>query len=143
MLAVPFCVFAQGSGEPQPPPVNIEISMRTISKVGGTVELKIKVTPEEDMHADISCLLPEGIKPVREKGVIVRPCMEREGLDLQQQTRYMEAIELWVGPLEAGATKEFSFQVLIPDKEKYEFIARVEALAKWGVKERVFAVQLM
>ena len=131
-----------GAAGPLSPPVDIEFSVGNISGVGEEVELKIKVTPQEDMHVDISCLLPWGIEPIRERGVMVRPYRSREPYDIEREMRYMEAIQLWVGPLEAGVTKEFSFRVVIPDKERYEFIARVEALAKWGVKEKVFGIEI-
>lgn len=137
-----FCAFTQEGGGPLPPPVEIEFTTENTPRVGEEVTLRLKVTPLEDMHADISCLLPEGIRPIREKGIIVRPCMDREWHRREQQTRYMEAVELWVGPLEGGITKEFVFRVVIPDKERYELIARVEALAKWGVKEEVLVIDI-
>lgn len=133
-------IFVQESG-PLPPPVDIEFTMEDIPRVGEEVTLRLKVTPQEDMHADISCLLPEGIESIREKGLMVRPYRDRRYGE-QQQTRYRQAIELWVGPLKGGATKEFVFRVKVPDKERYELIARAEALAKWGVKEEILVIDI-
>ena len=141
------CGLAQeigaGAAGPQSPPVDITFTVGTIFRVGEEVELKIKVTPQEDMHADISCLLPRGIEPVREEAVIVRPYRGRYPHDIKRRTNYMEAVALWTGPLEGGRTKEFSFRVVIPDKERYEFIARVQALAKWGVKEKSVIIDII
>lgn len=127
---------------PQPPPVEINFSIGTIYRVGEEVELKIKVTPKEDMHADISCLLPWGIEPVREEGLMLRPYIGRYPPDIQRQSRYRQEVALWLGPLAGGIAKEFSFRVVIPDKERYEFIARVQALAKWGLKEKSLIIDI-
>lgn len=138
-----FC-FAQGpavnEGIP-PPPVEVQFSLVNAPSVGADTLLKVKVKALEDIHVDISCLLPEGIEPIQERGVTVRPYEDVGGiLGQQYQTIYAEALELWVGLLKSGTTQEFVFRVKIPDKKKYDLIARIEALAKWGVREEVLAV---
>ncbi len=140
-----FCVFtrqiAASTGGPLPPPVDINFTLENIPSVDEEVVLKLTVTPLEDMHADISCLLPEGIQLVREQGIMVLPARDRYFPDTsQEKTLYFEAIELYVGPLQANTTKEFTFRVIIPDNQIYELIARVEALAKWGVREEVLMI---
>lgn len=95
------------------------------------------------MHVEITCLLPEGIEPVREKGILVRPYTDnREGRNIDQAMKYTEAVDLLVGELNAGITKEFSFRVVIHNKQKYEIIARVSALVKWGEKEEVLKIDM-
>ena len=130
------------SGGLQPPPIDIAFTLENSPQAGQEAVLKLKVIPFEDMHADISCLLPEGIEPVREAGVMVRPYEEKHWRNRQQQPSHIEVVQLWVGPLTAGTTKEFVFRVKVPDKERYELIARVEALAKWGIKEEVLVIEI-
>ncbi len=125
-----------------PPPVDIEFGAETTPIVGEEIELKLKITPFEDMYVDISCLLPQGVKPVREKGVIVQPCRQEYLLYVQPETLYIEAIHLWAGRLKANIVKEFTFRIIIPDKQKYELIARIEALAKWGIKDGILTIDI-
>ena len=127
---------------PLPPPIDIEFDAETTPIAGEETELKLKIIPLENMHTDISCLLPQGVEPVREEGAIVQPCRQEHLLYSQPETIYIEAIRLWVGPLKANIAKEFTFRVIIPDKQKYELIARVEALAKWGVKEVILTIDI-
>ncbi|TBR18799.1 hypothetical protein EPO66_01135 [bacterium] len=139
-------IFAQipgssDSGIPTPP-VNIIFTTQNTPQIDVETTLILKVTPLEDMHADISCFLPEGIEPVRENGILARPYANRQQHNQGQQPRYRYAIELWVGPLSAGITKEFTFRVKVPDNKRYELLARVEALAKWGVKEEPLVINI-
>ncbi len=144
IISLFFCAFtrqiAASTGEPSSPPVNIEFTLENTPSVGEEAVLKLTVTPLEDMHADISCLLPEGIEVGREQGVMVRPYMgmglEEPLFHEQEQIIYTEVIELYVGLLKANITKEFTFRVIISDNQTYELIARVDALAKWGVKQK-------
>lgn len=125
-----------------PPPVDIEATTENTPQVNQEVTLIIRVNPLEDMHADISCLLPEGVKAVRQEGIMVQPCMDRYLHEGHTEKRYNEAVGLWVGPMQGNTIKEFRFKVVMLEKEKYEFIVRFEALAKWGVKEQVFVIDL-
>ncbi len=110
-----FTGFAQNSGtndnSPQSPPVDIVFTSVNSPVAGQELTLTLKVTPLEDMHADISCLLPEGIAPIREDGIMVRPYMDRQPYNQEQQVRYSYAIGLWVGPLTANTAKEFTFRI--------------------------------
>lgn len=135
-------VFAQETGGPPPPPIDVKITAENIPQVGEEVKLKIEVIPQEDMHIDIRCLLPEGIRLVEKKGFMVRPCIGRERYRKETQTRYREAVGLWVGPLEGGITREFVFRVMIPDKKRYPFVVCVDALARWGSKEEILIIDI-
>lgn len=130
------------TSEPLPPPIDIKFTLENVPIEGGEAIVKLKVTPSEDMHADISCLLSEAVEPVKEGEVVVRPYVGRHPSAGQQSTIYAETVELWVGFLEAGITKEFTFRVIIPDKNRYELIAVVEALAKWGMKEQSLVIDI-
>ncbi len=138
--------FAQtpvtSANAPQPPPVDIVFTAVNTPIAGQELILTLKVTPLEDMHADISCLLPEGVEPIREDGIMVRPYMDRQPHNQEQQIRYRYAIGLWVGPLTANTAKEFTFRVKASDKGNYGLIAHVEALAKWGIKEEPLAINI-
>ncbi|MEK6714495.1 MAG: hypothetical protein AABY43_00405 [Candidatus Omnitrophota bacterium] len=140
----PVWNITAGAAEPLPPPVNIEFTTENAPSIDTETVLKLKVTPQEDMHADISCLLPEGIEPIRKEGIIILPYDDRGQFfsDGPNQPVYTQKIELWVGPLETGIAKEFTFRVIISDKNKYELIAVVEALAKWGIKEQSLVMDI-
>ncbi|MEW5759110.1 MAG: hypothetical protein AB1755_06595 [Candidatus Omnitrophota bacterium] len=129
--------------KPLPPPVEIMFFMKSIPKVGEELTLKMRVIPLKDMPAEISCFLPEGIKPVREKGVTVQSYGKRNGHKKERKMKYRYAMGLWIGPLKAKVTKEFYFRVIILDKGKYELIACVDVLlAKWGVKEEILKINI-
>jgi hypothetical protein len=138
--------FGQPNSGPLPPPVNIEIATASVPKTGEEIELIIKVTPQEDMHADISCLLPEGVEPIREQGVRIMPFRENQmpinRRQLMRRMNYRFSAGLWVGPLPANQTKEFVLRVNIANPGNYELICRVDALAKWGEKEKIFTINV-
>ena len=123
-----------------PPPVEIQFSLENVPTAGDEAILKLKVTPLEDMHVDISCLLPVGIESVQGYGMAIRPYENSQGINLEREMIYREVIGLWTGPIKSGDIKEFSFRVKVLDKEKHELIARVEALAKWGIKEEILTI---
>lgn len=143
-----FCqVYADASSGPQPPPVEISLTTENINVApGDEVVLHLKVTPLEDMHLDISCVLPEGVMPVMVPGIMLRPYMERDmhrfddpfmGMPMQR-----DAVVLSVGPVVGGQMREFAFRVIIPETGNYEFIAVIEALAKWGIKEKNLIIEV-
>lgn len=108
-LIVPM-VFAQSDdierSGPLPPPVDIEVTTENTPQVNQEVTLIIRVNPLEDIHADISCLLPEGVNVVRHEGIMVQPCMDRYQPEDTAEKRYNEAVGLWVGPMQANTVKE-------------------------------------
>jgi len=126
--------YAQNSG-PQAPPVDIAISAPDNAVVGAMIPVTIKVTPSVDMHADISCLLPQGIMPVPEQGVRIMPYHPRGIPNIERIKQYRLIVNLWVGPMKANETKEFTFHVKAAQKGSYSLICVVQALAKWGEKE--------
>jgi hypothetical protein len=136
--------YAQEAGttEPLSPPVEIQFNLQNSPVVGGEAKLKLTVRPLQDMHADISCLLPEWIEFVDDGTVNLRPCDENKIFDGGESVVYPEAVELFVGPLAAGTIKVFSFSVRINNKGIYRLIARVQALAQWGVKEEIFIIEV-
>ena len=157
LIALPFSVSAKTvqkvkKEKPDPPPVTIEMTADKASAfVGDIIEIRIQVTPSEAMHVDIQCLLPEAVKPVRENGVKIRPGKEQQrprGKSLQKghgrtpAPIYKEAVKLWVGPLPAGEAREFAFQVHAERKGAYKLIAIVDALAKWGTKEKDLVINV-
>ena len=108
--------------------------------------LHLEVTPLEDMHLDISCVLPEGVIPVMDPGIMIQPYVGRSMLNLDDSFIDMpmqrDVVVLSVGPVVGGQMKEFVFRVTIPEAGSYEFIAVVEALAKWGVKREKLIVNV-
>lgn len=134
-------LFAQGISLPQSPPIDIELTANTSLQANGQVEIRVKVTPQEDMHAQISCLLPKEAKLLKEKGVMLSLYHDKYGYNQQRQSQYRYAARLWVGPLEKGKTKEFVFHINISNG-RYEFITVIDALAKWGTKEKSLVVDL-
>jgi hypothetical protein len=115
--------------------------MGTTPKIGEELELKITVIPEEDLTAEITCLLPDGIEIVRQKGLIIMPYRHRGWPVTQEPQRiYNQALRLWAGPLKAATPQEFAFRVVILQKTTYEFIARVSGLGEWGVKEKAYTI---
>lgn len=133
-------VAAQES-QPLPPPVDIEFTSEGVSGMAeGELLIKVTVTPQEDMHADIRCLLPEGVEPQDAQGMMVSPSDESRFLDIPSDILYHQVIGLHVGPLKAGISKEFSFRIKITDHEQHELIVIVEALAKWGMKTQRLTV---
>jgi hypothetical protein len=134
------------SGGILPPPVDITLTTQNIPAIGEAVTVVLRVTPLEDMHADIRCLLPEGVKPVMDPGLMVHLYEDRYLQSEQAFASYppvqREVIGLWVGPLPAGETKELVFRVTITEAGTYEFTAVVEALAKWGIKEETLSINI-
>ena len=134
------------NGGPLPPPVEIAFTLENAPQAGGEAILKLIVTPLEDMHLDISCALPEGVMPVMEPGIRLQPYENRDINSMEAPTifqpMYKEAVGLWVGPVTAGQTKEFVFSITITESGNYEFVAVVEALAKWGVKQEILALDV-
>ena len=129
---------------PQPPPVEISLTMEnTAVAPGDDIVLHLEVTPLEDMHLDIRCVLPEGVVPAIDPGIMIQPYMGRSMFlddpftDMPVQR---DSVVLSVGPVVGGQMKEFVFRVTIPAAGSYEFIAVVEALAKWGIKEEVLVI---
>ena len=125
-----------------PPPVELQFSIDNPPAGIGEVKLKLSLKALEDMHADISCLLPEGIEFVDNGSTNLRPSDEVKILDGDKPVFYPEAAELFVGPMVAGTTKEFSFSVRINNKGVYKLIARAQAMAIWGIKEEVLVIEI-
>lgn len=140
--------FAQEGGGPLPPPVEIEFTAENTPIVGEEVTLKLIVIPLEDIHADISCLLPEGVRLVEEGVTVCRHNPHDDigrylyGFDIEDRLRYTREVQLWSGPLEGRITKEFFLQVVVPDKKRYELIIQVEILGEWLVKEKSVVIDI-
>ena len=165
-VVLPFCAAAAPKEEarvnvkhdakhfkkPEAPPVNIELTSDQSSAFAGeTFKIRVKVTPQQTMHADIRCLLPEAIQPVRNPGIQIWPVAKGKqvrrpepsnGHGRQHLQLYKESVKLWVGLIPAGEVKEFSFLVNAPKKGNYKLIVVVEALAKWGEKEKELVIHV-
>lgn len=113
-----------------PPPVDVQF---TESRDAGQA-LRLSVTASEAMHVDISCLLPEGVALTTQEGVALRPCDEGAA-DPSQTDTCREAVVLWIGPLAAGEKKEFLLGVKVLDQKSHVVVARIQALARWGLRE--------
>lgn len=135
-------LFALEVEGPLPPPVEISFMAEGILQLNTETTIKLRVTPLEDMHAKICCFLPEGIELVRENGILVRPNTDVKTVASDKEIKYSEIIDFWVGPVKGGVTKEFSFRVIFHNKQKYKFVASVEALAKWGEKEELSEIDI-
>lgn len=148
-------VFAQD--KPLPPPVDISFNFEGIPQIGKEVGIKVKVTPKEEMHAEITCFLPAGLEAITDKKDInlrhVRdeePYGQRYIKDNREKVRGNKdkkqikptALCLWLGPIKANETKEYIFQVKIPDSQRYEIVCRAQAMAKWGFKDESFVIDL-
>jgi len=127
------------TGGPLPPPVEITFITQNAPAVGEDIQLILQVTALEDMHADIRCLLPEGVEGVMQPELMVMPVMGGGAplflppdADMSTLPQYTEEIILFTGPLVAGEIKEFTFSVKAHESGHYELAARVQAMAKWG-----------
>ncbi|MGE5279452.1 MAG: hypothetical protein ACM3L6_01740 [Deltaproteobacteria bacterium] len=139
VIYVPFADSQEEADSILSPPVDIQFTFENTPMVEGEALLKVTVMPQEDMHVDISCLLPEGVEAVLNQGVSVRPHEESHGIDSDLSFSYKDEIILWVGPLKAGEPKEFLFKVKFLGSQNHELVARIKALAKWGVKDQVLS----
>jgi hypothetical protein len=123
-----------------PPPVDVQFSAQKAEGTPEGLTLKLTVTPLADMHVDISCLVPRGVELLTEEGLSLRPYEDEAGADPARESVYREAVVLWVGPLSAGETKEFLLSVRVLDEGKREIIARIQALAQWGLREEILTI---
>lgn len=134
-------------GGPQPPPVDISLTVEnTTIAENDEVVLYLKVMPLEDMHLDISCVLPEGAVPVKGHGIMVQPYIGRIAYNFDDPftdtLKQRNSVTVFVGPVVGGQMKEFAIRVVMAETGAHEFIAIVKALAKWGVKEEKFVVNI-
>jgi len=145
LMAIAQLVYAQEPVAPlvefPQPPVDIQFNVKEAPQIGKELEITVSVISEADINAEITCLLPDGIEIIRQKGLIVMPYRER-GLSPAQGSRraYSRMLRLWIGPLKAAIPQESLFRVVIPQKSTYEFIARVAGLGQWGVKEKTYTI---
>ena len=124
------------------PPVTLEYSVSGAPKAGDQAAITITVTPQEDMHLDINCLLPRGVAPVIEPGVQIVPYREKFTPNLERQKNYRLGANIFTGPLKAGETKAFTFHVVISSSGTYNFVCLADALKTWGQKELDFSVDV-
>lgn len=124
------------------PPADIVFSLQDTPQAGSEIILKLKVTPQEDIYGNISCIFPKEIKLLNEEEIRAEFYRDRY-LHEEKEEISSQTIVLWVGPLlKEEGPKEFSLHLIIPNKERHEFIARVEAMSEWATKEEVFVIDL-
>lgn len=124
-----------------PPPVNMEFTAENTPEAGKEIILKLKVTPLEDMHAEISCLLPQEIEPIIDNNVRVKLYKEKQPIS-QNLSVYKQKIVFYTGPLKGGIAREYLFRIKVSDIGKYELIGRAEALAKWRIKDNKLVLNI-
>lgn len=136
-------LFAQSETEALlPPPVEISFTLQNTSIPGGLVVIKFSARATEDVHVDISCLLPEGVEVVDGGLLNLRSCHEIRNSEVRGPIIYRDEIAFYTGLVSAGATKDFYFTVRITQEGEYALIGRAQALAQWGIKEQVFKIDL-
>ena len=137
-------VLALSSGElfaglPLPPPVDITIQKTFLS--GGEIEITATIIARQDVHLDMSCLLPEGVKVIAERPVLLPGGMSSLGNPFQPGVqRYPRALWLWAGEMKRGHRRELSFRVKVTDGKSHQLAVRAKALAEWGIKETVVEI---
>ncbi len=145
-LVVNLTSFAQSNSTdpnlPSPPPVTLVYSVAGTPQAGTPIAINVKVTPQEDMHLDINCLLPQGVEPVYEPGVRIIPYAEKYTSDTISRRGYLLMAGLWTGPLSAGVIQEFTFHVTVSQKGSYKLICLADALAKWGQQEADYTLNV-
>jgi len=124
------------------PPVTLEYSLSGTPQAGIPIAITIKVIPQQDMHLDINCLLPQGVQPVIEPGIRIAPYREKFTPNLERQQNYHLGANLWVGPAKAGEAKQFTFHVTAAKSGSYNFVCLADALKQWGQKELDFTIDV-
>ncbi len=132
-----FNVSAQ-INEPLPPPV--EITMNA-SVDADDITIMIEITPLEDMHLDLSCMLPLGVEPVISSEINLRS-IEPSAISIKEriENNYRNSIVLYVGFLPANKTATYQFKVKVSDNKEYKLIAITQALSKWGAKQETMQI---
>jgi hypothetical protein len=130
---------AQNTEGPQLPPVNVEFKLMNTPQVGGDAEIKLIVTPQEDMHIDISVLVPEGLKARPEDGFPIMP-QNNASMNPVSSKSSAELINFWVGPVKAKDTKEYVFHIKISEQGKHSLVAQIRDLMQYGVKQEVLEI---
>ena len=137
-----FCnsgVNAEEVSGPQPPPVDVEFTLMNNPKVGEEAEVRLKVTPREDMHLDIRILIPEGLETKyedgfqieRDKNLIMEPVSDE---------KYNQIITFYVGPVKEGETTEYISHLKILKQQKQKLILQIQDLMKYGFKQEIFEI---
>lgn len=125
-------------------PVNIEFAIENTPRVNEEISIKIRVVLLENMHADIGCILPNGVHLVGGPEVRLRSYSDQRPYAEQDAYRLnAEAIELWVGPLLAGEVKEFTVRMIISSEGHHDLVVIVEDLEKAAVKEVIIGVDVI
>ena len=124
---------------PQPPPVDVGFTLMNNPKVGEDAEVRLKVTPREDMHLDIRILIPEGLETKyedgfqieRDKNLIMEPVSDE---------KYNQIITFYVGPVKEGETTEYISHLKILKQQKQKLILQIQDLMKYGFKQEIFEI---
>ena len=132
---------------PPAPPVDIEFMNADASLIGRERILKISILPHEDIHADISCIVPDGVWLVLKPEFVVNQYLED---DLNNEltstnsliTSQKKIISMSTGLLPVGYRKDFIFSIIFTKKGNYELKAIVDPLSKWGIKEKTLMVNI-
>jgi hypothetical protein len=140
-------IYVNASLESDSLSVEISFTMEnTTILAGDEIVLHLNVLPFEYGHLEISCILPEGVMPVMEPGVIVRPYEEREhdivGDPLADLSEQRYEIILWAGPVFGSENKGFIVRPTIPKTGSYEFAAIVKSLGQWGIKKEKLLIHV-
>ena len=147
LLSQSFYAFSktkQGhAGFTPPPPADIEINTASVEGKSNQLEIRIKVTPQEDMHLDISCFL-QGMRPLMQKGMRLRRNNPRRYMAMHESERNLNSslnVGLWTGPLKGGISKDLTFRVIMLKAKECKIIANIKGLAKWGIKEKTLNIR--
>jgi hypothetical protein len=123
--------------------VDIAISAPDNLQTGQEIPITIKVTPQTDMHADISCLLPKGVMPIHGKGMHIMPYPQRGMFsNIERQKQYRLSVGLCRGLLKAGETKELIFKVKISQKGSYNLLCVVNSRVNRGEKNAALIINV-
>jgi hypothetical protein len=121
---------------------DIQFTTPVDSSAGAEIPVTMKITPQEDIRADISCLLPKGVMPVPGKGVHIMPYYQRGIPNMDRQKQYRFSAGLFRGLLKAGETKEFTFSIKAPQKGSYNLLGVVNSMPNWEEKDAVLTVNV-
>jgi len=139
---VPCSALVQDVPKPLTPPVDIAITASDNLQISQDITVTIRITPRKDMNLDADCLIPNGVMPVSQPDLRIMP-YHMNGLNgMPAQPQYYFAIGLMRGPIKAGETKEFTFQVKAAQKGSYTFICLAQIPGKWGEKKESLTLNI-
>jgi hypothetical protein len=123
------------------PPVDLDIFYQETGSSGNEVEIFFEITPREDLHLDISCVIPEGVEPELTKELYLRSYRpELPFENFKERMKYKNAVTMHAGPVKAGEMMSFSFKVRIDPSRENTFILQAKSVTQSGMQEKLLTI---